>query len=175
MKPWTERRIAAHLQRHVFGNALMVVPNTAWTGAECDLLVVHKSGRLIDVEIKISRADFRADQLKDKWWHRMPHKARQHDERGWRAHIWPDKIWRHYYVIPHELWNPDLLSHISPASGVITLRRVGGGHIRHEVQRRVRCNPAAQPVTTSQALDIARYCSFRLWSALDRLDTLDGG
>ena len=47
-------------QAHQF-DALVMVPNCYWTGDECDLLVVRNDLRLVDVEVKISRSDLKAD------------------------------------------------------------------------------------------------------------------
>lgn len=68
---WSEHAIARALVRQTFNRKyLVVVPNCNWTGHECDLLVVTENLRIIDVEIKISRADLKADAKKEKWWHR---------------------------------------------------------------------------------------------------------
>ncbi|EQD46835.1 hypothetical protein B2A_08707, partial [mine drainage metagenome] len=67
---WSEQRIAAALARQIFiDDSVVVVPNCNWTGHECDLLIVTRRLRVIDVEIKISRADLRVDACKDKWYH----------------------------------------------------------------------------------------------------------
>ena len=59
---WSENLIAATLARVVFQHKhLVIVPNCSWPGSECDLLVVTPNLRVIDVEIKISRADLKAD------------------------------------------------------------------------------------------------------------------
>jgi len=41
----------------------LIVPNVSWgfNIHECDLLIVRKSGYAIEVEIKISKSDFKAD------------------------------------------------------------------------------------------------------------------
>src|SRR5690554_6203769 len=69
---WSEKRIARELAINFFNRKhLVVVPNCNWTGYEADVLAVTTDLRLIDVEIKISRADLKADAKKDKWWHRQ--------------------------------------------------------------------------------------------------------
>ena len=63
---WSEEKIATTLARQIFQRkCLVVVPNCSWTGDECDLLAVTKDLRVIDVEVKISRSDYRADAKKD--------------------------------------------------------------------------------------------------------------
>ena len=58
---WTERSIGGLVVRQLFQRRVLAVPNCCWTGSECDLLVIAPCLRIIDVEIKISRADLRAD------------------------------------------------------------------------------------------------------------------
>lgn len=59
---WTEKTIARALAQQTFNRKyLVVVPNCNWTGYEADILAVTENLRLIDVEIKISRADLKAD------------------------------------------------------------------------------------------------------------------
>jgi len=56
---------------------VVLVDNCNWTGHECDVLGVTTDLRIIDVEIKISRADFRADAAKENVV-----AAHVHDERA---------------------------------------------------------------------------------------------
>lgn len=68
---WSESNIARALALQVFARKyLVMVPNCNWTGYECDLLAVAPDLRIVDIEVKISRADLKADAKKDKWWHR---------------------------------------------------------------------------------------------------------
>lgn len=67
---WSEGKVARILARNTFKNALCVLPNSTWTGDEIDLLVVPPCLRVVDVEIKISRADLKADAKKGRWWRR---------------------------------------------------------------------------------------------------------
>ena len=68
MRPaWSEQLIARTLARQTFEKKnLVIVPNCNWTGNECDLLVVTPDLRIIDVEVKISRSDLKADTKKNK-------------------------------------------------------------------------------------------------------------
>ena len=71
MSKWDERKIGRAICRQVLlSKCIVLVENTSWTGHECDLLGVTMDLRVIDVEVKISRADLKADAGKDKWWHR---------------------------------------------------------------------------------------------------------
>jgi len=184
---WSERKIAAALARQTFQRKyLVVVPNCNWTGHECDLLVVTENLRVIDVEIKISRSDLKADAKKDKWWHR------QHA--GWEGYIektpsrqiprrravysktlrMPPRVWKHYYAMPAEIWDDSLLECLpSPSSGVILLEECGWPKppIVADVVRRAKPNKDASKLEPAQAVDIARLASLRMWDAYDRLDS----
>jgi hypothetical protein len=88
VQPWSERLIARAIALQTFKRRyLMAVPNCNWTGHECDLLVVTDNLRIIDVEVKISRADLKADAKKEKWWHRklLGHAARRRTARRSRS------------------------------------------------------------------------------------------
>ena len=174
---WSEHRIAAWLARHTFARkCLIIVPNCSWPGNECDLLVLTKDLRVIDVEIKISRADLRADARKDKWY------------RGWdwkidgpwkkdaqrRPRPWPMRVWKHYYCLPADIWRPDMLPTVASVSGVLLLT---AGKYQPE-QWYIRCERAARPnrqaerVTAEDAIDIARLAGLRMWDALDAVERL---
>lgn len=177
---WNEHLIARHLVHSTFERALAVCDRCYWTGSECDLLVVHKSLRLIDVEIKISREDFRADASKDKWWGDAPWKVRRLGLRegvpGWaRGYLWPRHVWKHYYAIPEEIWDESLLETCSPVSGVLLLRGDHYGRIVHRVRRAAKPRKDARVISAAQALDIARLASLRAWDAYAALATAGMG
>jgi len=66
---WTEQSIARAIALQTLDRKCVVlVDNCSWTGHECDVLGVTRDLRIIDVEVKISRADLKADARKDKWW-----------------------------------------------------------------------------------------------------------
>lgn len=167
---WTEAKIINAISRQVLQcKCLLLVDNCNWTGHECDVLGVTQDLRIIDVEAKISRADFRADAKKDKWWHRLT--AAEAAARG--VGLWergdrvdhPPKVWKHYYAMPAEIWKPEMLSMAaSPASGVILLRE-RGGVIVASVERRAVPNAHAARLTAANAVDIARLASLRMWEA----------
>lgn len=167
---WTERRIAAALAwSSCFSTSILVVPNCSWTSHEADLLIIERNLRIIDVEIKISRSDFKADAKKDKWWIGRPWSRTPGQN---QRRIWPNKVWKHYYVLPEEIWDKELLDHLaSPACGVITigpqdLRFRGGAAVK--VQKRAVPDRTAQPITPADAIDIARLANLRMWSAIRR-------
>lgn len=171
---WDEATIIRAISRQVLQRkCLLLVDNCNWTGHECDVLGVTQDLRIIDIEAKISRADFRADAKKDKWWHRLT-AAEAHVrgvsmwERGDRVDH-PVRVWKHYYAMPADIWKPEMLSMAaSPASGVILLRE-RAGLITASVERRATPNPQAERLTPSNAIDIARLANLRMWEAYDDL------
>lgn len=195
---WSENSIARGLARQTFNRKyLVVVPNCNWTGHECDLLVVTENLRLIDVEIKISRADLKADAKKEKWWHRehighwpsvteLQHSPWSNDlqvERIYRRarykstpKDWPRKVWKHYYAMPKAIWHPDLLEALPSAqSGVLLLDREGyprpvDAGMRVDCVRRASPNRDAPSISPAAAVDIARLASLRMWDAFARME-----
>jgi hypothetical protein len=171
--------IAAALARSTFKDSLVVVDRCTWTGAEADLLVVTRNLRVVDVEIKISRADLKADRRKDKWW----------DSGGLRKRAepvprdWPRSTWKHYYAMPESIWRDDLLDHCGAASGVIVLRESPLSRAENErahvdgfrwtpdgrpwlrVVRRAKPCPTEKPISAADAVAIARLASLRMWDA----------
>jgi hypothetical protein len=153
---WSEDWIASAITTQVFqGKHLVVVPRCNWTGNECDLLAVTRDLRVIDIEIKISRADLKADAAKFKWVdRRTPGQPR----------AWPQKVWKHYYVMPAEVWRPELAASLpSPNSGVITLR-LKGRKLEAAIVRPAKPNTKADRISAEQVLDIARLVQLRYWS-----------
>lgn len=169
-KPWSERLIARAICHQLLNRkCIVMIENTKWTGYEADVLGVTMDLRLIDIEVKISRADFKADRGKDKWWERLGW-AREGPEllRGW-----PPKVWKHYYAMPAEIWKPELAEDLpSPHSGVLLLQ-----HMRNAVQPiAVHCVRRAKPahdcdrLTAADALDVARLANLRMWEAYHELE-----
>lgn len=174
---WTEREMAKAIHSHVFrGRHLVVVPNCNWTGFEADLLVVRRDLRLVDIEIKVTRQDLKADAGKDKWldidysgWN-IP-MARRRELAPRRTH--PVKIWKHYYCIPKELWTDGIEDCINPASGVLFIK--GHPHAPERplitVKRHARPCRDAKPIDADGLCHIAILSSNRMWDAFDEVDT----
>ena len=168
---WTEGKIAGFLARHTFEKKhLLLVPNCRWPGNECDLLAVTPNLRVIDIEIKISRADIKADAKKDKWyrawdWHMDgPYK---HDSMR-KPRQWPRRVWKHYYCLPAEIWTPELLAAVNPVSGILLVsdNKWDGEHLHIRVERKAKPDRDAGKITAEDAVDIARLASLRMWAAL---------
>lgn len=170
---WTERSVAGVLARNSFDNALCVLPNAGWAAAtvgEIDMLVVPPCMRVIDVEIKVSRADLKADAKKAKWW-RDPYLGGKRET----PLQWPTNAWKHYYALPAEIWKPELLAALpSPASGVLLVHdhdvvsRYGWGRV--SCARRAKPNRDAQPIRVAELRQIARLTSLRMWDAYRECD-----
>lgn len=163
---WTEATVGRAVSRQLFKSAALVVPCCGWTGYEADLLVVTKDLRIVDVEIKISRSDLKADLAKDKWWHHRPWSRRNTPVAPRERRQWPPKVWKHYYCVPASVWTDALLDAIPATSGVLTL--TDSGHITS--RRAAKPCKDAQRLTAADAIDIARLANLRMWDALVRLD-----
>ena len=162
---WSESIIAHSLVHYLFKRAVCCVPNTVWTGHEADLLVVTQNLRAIDLEIKVSRSDLKADAFKGKWSH----------TNGWGANRvtvkrdWPIRVWKHYYVVPKDIWTLELLDSLgSKQSGVILVERLNSNVYQHDVVRKARGNPDAKKLTAEQVIDVARLASLRYWETTSR-------
>ncbi len=179
-QPWNANMIARALTRQFFHSKhLVVVPECAWTGYECDLLVVTTDLRIIDVEIKISRADLRRDAGKGKWWRYLTYdeaqaKGLDTSNWGWGEHPreprqWPHKVWKHYIVCPKDIWDDGLFDSLpSAASGVLLLLQRNGRVFVQCQRRSTPCRDAAK-IRPEHAVDIARLASLRMWDSFDRL------
>ncbi|GAP37365.1 hypothetical protein ABXN37_19775 [Piscinibacter sakaiensis] len=170
---WNEHAIARAISLQVLQRkCVLLVPNCSWTGSECDVLGITTDLRVIDIEVKISRADLKADAAKDKWWHWRSYSAREAGgpPQGKR---WPNRVWKHYFAVPAELWSDDLLRFLpSPASGVLLLRQNPGSTIPVLVQcaRRSTPNRSAERLTPEQVMDVARLANLRMWDAYAQRD-----
>ena len=167
---WTEGLIARHVATQTRAKkCIVLVDRCNWTGNECDVLGVTTDLRIIDVEVKISRADFKADAGKDKWWHRP----------GWlwnqtrpdpTHRDWPPKVWKHYIAMPADLWMDSLLECMpSPASGLLLVRE-HRGRVDINCHRRAKPSKDTYRLTPAQAVDVARLANLRMWDAYAKLD-----
>lgn len=186
---WSERSIGRAIFEQAFTRKhVVLLPNSYFTGYETDLLIVRSDLRLVDIEIKRSRSDFRADQYKDKWWKYGPYvpcpEGRM--EKWGLTHPrmvpskisreWPVKIWKHYYALPAEIWTPELEAEVSQKSGIMLLsERYSDEQIRHhsweqsvnlKIYRQAKPNRDAKPIDAGSAIEIAKLCNARMWSAL---------
>lgn len=181
---WNEGLIARAVSRQILDRkCIAILDNCQWTGHECDLLAVTTTRRIIDIEIKISRADFKADARKDKWWNYLTYSEAldagltapgQWDPYAHRQPLsHPVKVWKHYYAMPASIWRPDLLQSMpSQASGVILLREQRNSVTPVVAHHHKKATPAKDAFVLSpeQVLDIARLANLRMWQAYQDRD-----
>jgi len=177
-KKWSEQSIARAICMQIFKGSLMMVPNCNWTGNECDLLVIDKTLRIIDLEIKISRADFKCDAKKDKWWSHYDReidgnmKAWNDAGRPRRAREWPQKVWKHYFVMPKEIWDDSLLEFLPSESCGVLLISEYQGEIHIHVKKMAKPNIKSDKIAPETCVDIGRLAAFRMWESFRRYDQL---
>lgn len=163
----TADAIAVCLARNTFKDALVVVDRCMHTGYECDLLVVAPCLRYIDVEIKISRADLKADRRKDKWhsWPAVP----WGQSRVCVPRDWPPRVWKHYYAMPETIWRDDMLAHCGAISGVLLVQpnQYKARNWRLRVVRRAKPCRNAPQATSGDIMAVARLASLRMWDAYE--------
>jgi len=170
--------MSAALARGVFNDALCVVDRCGWPSYECDLLVLTRKLRVIDVEVKISRADLKADRAKSKWIEVLRWKPGLPDDvHGRRVpRVWPRNVWKHYYAIAAPIWTDGLLQHCGEASGVLLVDLAQRGATKYargvEVIRPAKPNTKDTPCGADDAVAIARLASLRMWDAYDELEKL---
>lgn len=138
--------VTKHTTGHMFHSLLMskrssceaIMPNVFvhnWN--ECDALMVLRSGYVHEVEMKLTRSDFKADFKKTNWWKRVPSDVRwardgmqnvesnKHDllEQGT---CFPNRF---SFLVPDGLIDPD---DVPPYAGLMYFRRYEGhyGHIK---------------------------------------------
>lgn len=181
---WNEHTIAGAIARQTLASKCVVlVDNCNWTGHECDVLAVTTDLRIIDVEVKISRADLKADAKKDKWWRRFV-SGYETAEARWGTYQkavytqtpqqWPPKVWKHYYAMPADIWKPELIDCLpSPKSGVLLLKRqaIAAPVVVH-CARRATPNRDATRLEAAQVMDIARLANLRMWDAYRTAENL---
>jgi len=172
---WTEHNISRAIALQTLARKCVVlVDNCNWTGYECDVLAVTTDLRIIDVEVKISRADLKADAKKDKWWHRYNGGWNLHGPEQIRTH--PSKVWKHYYAMPADIWKPELLECLpSPTSGILLLReqRNSVTPIAVHCERRATPNKEAARLKPEDVMDIARLANLRMWEAYKRSEAAE--
>jgi len=137
----------------------LIVPNVYWgwglDNHECDLLIVSKAGYVTEVEIKISRADLRADAKKS------------HGHRNARIKYL-------YFAVPEKL-ETAALEFVPERAGIITVRN--GENVVGIYPHRPKCKRIREPsktINVSKMSDherykIARLGALRIWNLKRKL------
>lgn len=168
---WTAREIARSLYLQAFNmKHLVLLPNCYFPGSECDLLVVRNDLRMMEVEIKISRSDLKADATKDKWFDRPTRWDYGRERPAGVPLTHPKRIWKHYYCMPHELWKDDLAGYIQPTSGVILMREFGAKPYCH-IHRQAKAAKVCDKIDLADLCQLARIATDRMWRAFDEVDS----
>ena len=130
----------------------LIVPNVHWglNMHECDLLIVSKAGYCTEVEIKISRADLRAD------------KKKRHGHRCARIKYL-------YFAVPEKL-EAAAIEFAPSRAGIITVkpsmssmdpRNDGSPRCKRIREPIVTVKP--QPMPDSERYKVARLGALRIW------------
>jgi len=136
--------------------ANLIVPNVYWGMPgfhECDLLVVSKAGYLTEIEIKITRADLRADAKK------------------WHGHN-SNRIKRLFFALPEYL--ESAIDLVPERAGIILVRPnvpdvdpIWTPRCR-EIRPAQR-NKIAQKISDADRYKIARLGALRIWNLTRKL------
>lgn len=134
----------------------LIVPNVHWglgLPYEADLVVLRPSNWAIEVEIKVSGSDIRAD-LK---------KLRQHDSALFREL---------YFAVPEALVeHPAIPEH----AGILSFSRTEDGHPRLKVLRVPKRRPGARKWNQQTRETLYRLAAMRTWTLKRHLAARTGG
>jgi hypothetical protein len=184
--------IAHCLAARLFKSDLVVLDRCTWPGSECDLLAVTPRLQVIDCEIKISRADLKVDRHKSKWFMEPDFLWRGEHGPPMPKHLpreWPQKVWKHYYALPHSLWKPELAKFCKPTSGIILVdycdpitglsesyraKKANKSPALwwHKVVKRAKPNPDYLPLGPREVRKLAYLASVRMWEAYWQLERM---
>ena len=130
----------------------IIVPNVSWGFHlhECDLLVLRKSGYLVEIEIKVTRTDLKKDRGK---FHKHI------DDYNRVKELW--------FAIPDYL--QDSIEFIPEHAGVIVLNKEDRSYsdcpvIRCKILRKARINKSARTLYENEMLKLARLGTMRIWT-----------
>lgn len=129
----------------------LIVPNISWgmNLHECDLLIMNGRNYGVEVEIKISKADLRADCKK-------PH--------GHNS----NRIRRLFFAIPEYLYTDEIVSMIPERAGILVItpaENMGTYYTRPRccVKRNAKINKSAKPFSDSERINMGRLGMLRYW------------
>ena len=138
---YSERQIAKLVAGFYLNSKhLLVINNLKWSGYECDLFAVSPSMRPIEFEIKASRQDFFVDAKKEKWKK-------------------PLNVWKHYYIMPQNIYSDDLLERRPhKSSGILLIDD------NNRIKEAIKAQTMADAhISVATLLNITRLLSVRHW------------
>jgi hypothetical protein len=154
------RQVELAVAEHFRWRQNLVVPNVSWglpgLHYEADLVVVYPSRWAIEVEVKVTRADIKADRNKRKW-------DSQHFECISR------NLFKEFWIaVPLGLETCDA---IPDFAGVLTVDPRPDMMRWARLVRRPQRNKAARPLTPQQYQALQRLAYFRVWTMKQHLET----
>ena len=122
----------------------IIVPNISWgvNLHECDLLIIRKSGYGIEVEIKISKSDLKADAKKEH----------NHSD---------NRLSELYFAIPNYM--QDCIEYIPERAGILILSRYYNGLDCHRFREPI-INKNRQKFSEKDMLKVAHLGTMRIWN-----------
>jgi hypothetical protein len=143
----TAQDIEVVVARHFDFRRCMVVPNVSWglfARMEVDLLIVRPSGYCIEVEIKVSGSDIKADTRK--------------------GHLHNSNLLRQlWFAVPERLATH---SDIPAKAGILSISGDGsyGKELRVTTLRAPRLNPTARKLSNDELNTVGRLAAMRIWT-----------
>lgn len=132
---------------HYFGfRQNLVVPNISWGLGihECDLMVVRKSGYAVEIEIKVSVQDLKADLKK-----RHQHKS--------------NKIRELYFAMPSSMITA--IEYVPEHAGIILVEE----NSKVKFHRDPKINTTARKLTEAEIAKVAHLGCMRIWTLKSNL------
>jgi hypothetical protein len=145
----TAKHIELAVANHFDWRKNIIVPNISWglNLHECDVLVMSKSGYLIEVEIKISFSDLKKDFEK-------PH-----------GHNGNGKIKYLYYAMPTKLVErEDVVSMIPEYAGILRCSPLDNGFVSCGITKEATARSNARPLSEKERFDLVRLGAMRIWN-----------
>jgi hypothetical protein len=147
----TARDVEIAVARHFGWRQNLIVPNVSWGFSwgryyhEADLLVIRPSGYLIEVEIKVTASDIKADR----------NKGHMHAS---------NKVRELWFAVPSSLAdNPN----IPERAGILSVPEVHWNENNSawvKTMRPAKRNPQAERVTAEDRLRLLELAAMRIWT-----------
>lgn len=130
------------IAEHFNYRTCLIVPNVSWGWGlryEADMVIVRESMWAMEIEIKVSSADIKADLNKKSWAHTS------------------DRFRMLWFAVPEFLKSDP---NINERAGILSVSEKGGV----EVVRTPKLNPVAKKVTPNQYNKLLELAAMRVWS-----------